>query len=538
MRSLAPGSRLLGLVGALIILLPLLVPLTPTEVVLAAQTATTIAALNLREQPSTSSSILLTIPNGATVELTGAPIGDWYPVTYDGSAGYAFGPYLQSSVPIMGPGASARVRVALSLRAGPATTYARLAVMPAGTIVVITGETQDGFWRLAYNNTMGWASSQYLTLVEALPSPSPAPTITPISTPNTGVTPIVTVSRAQTNARLNLRSGAGTNFPVITIIPQGGVVDLLGSSLSGFQQVSYGGYSGWAYGTYLQPLSVGDSVTTTTANVNLRQGPHTAQAVILVIPAGRQVVLTGAVAAGYHQVRYNDVTGWVSSAYLAGTGVPPGAAPLEIPVLMYHRIASTPGLYQVTEQTLRNQIAWLAANGYTSVTPDDIMAYLTNGSPLPAKPIMITIDDGNSSDVLFKQILDQYGFAGVWYLTGPGLPYSEATIRSMDGLGQVCGHTVAHADLTGLGYAAQLTEIRSNKQYLERIVGHPLTCFAYPYGAYNQTTMGIVADLGFTNAVDAWGGPLKFTPALDPYHLTRINLSGYYTLSEYIGLVS
>ena len=405
------------------------------------------------------------------------------------------------------------------------------------------GETQAGFWRLTYNGSIGWSSSQYLTLLDSVLSPVPTftSTQTPISTPVTSITPTMTVpgpAKAQANARLNLRSGAGTNFPVITIIPQGGVVDLLGQTQSGFQQVRYGGHTGWAYGTYLQPLSGGSLVTTTTANVNLRQGPHTAQAAILVIPAGRQVILTGAVAAGFHQVRYNGVTGWVSSAYLSGTGVPPETAPLEIPVLMYHRIASTPGLYQVTEQTLRSQMSWLASNGYTSVTPDDIMAYLANGAPLPAKPIMITIDDGNSSDVLFKQILDQYGFAGVWYLTGPALPYAESIVRSMDGAGQVCRHTVSHLDLTGLGYNGQLSAICDNKLYLERIVGRPINCFAYPYGAYNQTTMGIVTDLGFSNAVDAWGGPLKFTPELDPYHLTRINLSGYYTLPEFIGLVS
>jgi uncharacterized protein YraI/peptidoglycan/xylan/chitin deacetylase (PgdA/CDA1 family) len=538
MRSLAPGSRILGAFGALILVLAIAFSLHVPGEVKAVQTATTISALNLRQQPSTSSAIVRVMPEGASVEITGALIDGWYPVSYDGSVGYAYADYLELSVPSVTTGASARVRVALSLRAGPSTTYARLAVMPAGAIVLLTGEIQDGFWQLTYNGTMGWASSQYLTLLGTAPSPTatlpttPVPAVTPTST-------VAASAKARTIARLNLRSGAGTNFPVLTIIPQGGVVDLLGQVQSGFQHVRYAGYTGWAFGTYLQPLSVSGSVTTTTANVNMRQGPETAQGVLLVIPVGSQVILTGAQAAGYHQVRYNGVTGWVSSAYLAGTGVPPDTAPLEIPVLMYHRIASTPGLYQVTEQTLRSEVAWLAANGYQSVTPDDIMAYLTSGTPLPAKPIMITIDDGNSSDVLFKQILDQYGFAGVWYLTGQSsLPYSEAVIRAMDGAGQVCGHTVNHLDLSFESYSTQLAEIRNNKLFLERVVGHPITCFAYPYGAYNQTTMGIVTSIGFTNAVDAWGGPLKFTPELDRYHLTRINLSGYYTLSEFIGLVS
>lgn len=550
MRAQVSHCRCLALIGVMAMLGAMIPMVAVPDRALAAQTATTTAALNLRQTPSTTGAILRVMPEGATVEITGAAIGNWFPVAYDGSVGYASGTYLRLDAPSVTAGASAQVREALSLRAGPGTSFARLAVMPKGAIVVLTGEAQSGFWQLTYEGRMGWASSQYLTLLDTLPSPTPIPTVvatafptvaptTPPTTPTAQTTPTTsTTAKAQTNTRLNLRSGAGTNFPVITIMPEGAIVDLLGPTQSGFQQIRYAGFTGWAYGTYLQPITVDGSVTRTTANVNLRQGPNTAQAVILVIPSGSQVVLTGAVVAGFHQVRYNGVTGWVSSAYLSGTGAPPGTAPIEVPVLMYHRIASTPGLYQVTEQTLREQMAWLAANGYQTITPDDVLAYIDSGTPLPAKPIMITIDDGNGSDVLFKQILDQYGFAGVWYLTGPGSAYSESVIRAMDGAGQVCGHTVDHPDLTGLGYSGQYAAIQNNKAYLERVVGHPINCFAYPYGAYNQTTMQIIREVGYTNAVDAWGGLLKFTPDLDRYHLTRINLSGYYTLSEFIGLVS
>lgn len=549
--AVRPQKFHLALAGVLI--LALLLPLQAHPEASAAQAAVTTTSLNLRQGPSTTSAVVLVMPPGATVDITGSLIGEWYPVSYGGSVGYAYAAYLQLGTPQVVAGASARVTEPLNLRAGPGTSFAVLAVMPASTVVVLTGNVQNGFWELTYNGRMGWSSRQYLALLGTLPTPtatvSAQPTQTavvtvpPSHTPETPISPTATSSataRARTLARLNLRSGAGTNFPVITIIPNGATVEVLGPTQSGFQQVSYAGYTGWAFGTYLQPTTGGGSngESRTTANVNLRQGPSTAQAVLMVIPSGSLVALVGGEAAGYHQVRYGGVTGWVASAYLTGTGVPPDTAPIEISILMYHRIASTPGLYQVTEQTLRSQMAWLAANGYTSVTPDDVMAYLMNGAPLPPKPIMITIDDGNASDVLFKQILDQYGFAGVWYLTGPGSAYPASVVRAMDEAGQVCGHTVDHPDLTGLGYSAQYAAINNNKTYLEGIVGHPINCFAYPYGAYNSTTMDIVTSLGFTNAVDAWGGPLKFTSELDRYHLTRINLSGFYTLAEFIGLVS
>ena len=49
--------------------------------------------LNLRKSPSTSASIITTIPQGAVVTIT-AKNGDWYKVTYGGNTGYAHASYI------------------------------------------------------------------------------------------------------------------------------------------------------------------------------------------------------------------------------------------------------------------------------------------------------------------------------------------------------------------------------------------------------------------------------------------------------------
>ena len=46
-----------------------------------------------------------------------------------------------------------------------------------------------------------------------------------------------------------------------------------------------------------------------------------------------------------------------------------------------------------------------------------------------------------------------------------------------DGGGEVCGRTATHADLSRLDAAGQ--------RALEAIVGHPVRCSAYPYGAFD-----------------------------------------------------
>ena len=53
------------------------------------QTSTTNANLNLRQSPSTASSVLTVMPNGSALQVTGPPQNGWYPVSYGGKTGWA-----------------------------------------------------------------------------------------------------------------------------------------------------------------------------------------------------------------------------------------------------------------------------------------------------------------------------------------------------------------------------------------------------------------------------------------------------------------
>ncbi|MGH2560040.1 MAG: polysaccharide deacetylase family protein [Thermomicrobiales bacterium] len=77
----------------------------------------------------------------------------------------------------------------------------------------------------------------------------------------------------------------------------------------------------------------------------------------------------------------------------------------------------------------------------------------------------------------------------------------------------MCGHTVDHANLAALSLDDQWYEVLQNKIWLEGIVGQPVTCFAYPFGAYNWATTDVVAGSGYAVAFDAWGG-ISPSPAL------------------------
>jgi uncharacterized protein YraI len=74
-------------------------------------------------------------------------------------------------------------------------------------------------------------------------------------------------SKLKTTAGLNLRTGPGTGYAVILVIPQGGTVTVAQSSpQNSFYKVTYGTKTGWAHGGYLV-------TTTSSTTVSVSGGP-------------------------------------------------------------------------------------------------------------------------------------------------------------------------------------------------------------------------------------------------------------------------
>ena len=283
-----------------------------------ATTATTTDTLNLRSRADLASDVLTVMPKGATVTLTGAESNGFRPVSYNGIAGWAFSTFLAIDTPPAAPRTPATTTDAVNLRSGPGTSYRVLAVMPSGVSVTVTGAATSGFFPITYNGYTGWASGDFLRLgSEPAPVPPPPPASVPTGT-------------AVTTAALNLRSGAGTSFGVLAIMPGGTRVVLTGQTANGFHSVSYNGRGGWASSEFLAvdgtvPAPTGTA--TATDNVNLRSGPATSYRALTVIPRGSRVTLTGQVNNGFHSVSYNGFTGWAFSTYLDLSSAPPPPPP-------------------------------------------------------------------------------------------------------------------------------------------------------------------------------------------------------------------
>ncbi|MFL5759629.1 MAG: SH3 domain-containing protein [Thermomicrobiales bacterium] len=210
-----------------------------------ASSAVTTAALNLRTGPSLDHEILLVIPEGAAVDVSGSSSGGFYPVVYQGTDGWSHGDYLDFGGSWNG---AATITSDLNLRSGPSTAEFILAVMPTGASVSLTGNSRNGFFELTYNGTGGWGFGEYISSADL------AGNLESGDLPAGGSV----ISSAVTTSELNLRAGASTGHVVLLVMPAGAQVDLLGDPQNGFYPVAYQNQTGWSYGDY---LSIGGSAS-------------------------------------------------------------------------------------------------------------------------------------------------------------------------------------------------------------------------------------------------------------------------------------
>ena len=204
---------------------------------------------------------------------------------------------------------------ALNVRSGPSTSYSITTKLYKGDKVEIL-ETSNGWHKIkASNGKIGWVSGDYIK----------------VSSGSTSQPSTSTTKATVTATSLNVRSGAGTSYSVITKLPKGTVVDVLESASNGWKKIkTSGGTTGWVSGDYLTTGSAGNSstnnstsqtsykATVNTDSLNMRKGAGTSYSVITKLSKGTVVDVLESASNGWKKVKTSNGTiGWVSGSYLA-----------------------------------------------------------------------------------------------------------------------------------------------------------------------------------------------------------------------------
>ena len=91
-----------------------------------------------------------------------------------------------------------------------------------------------------------------------------------------------------------------------------------------------------------------------------------------------------------------------------------------LPVLMYHHFDQTSTASTVvSEARFREQIAAMRNAGYTAVAVRQVIDFVDHGAPLPDKPVLITMDDGYTSNLdIAAPILEEAGMCATVFVIG------------------------------------------------------------------------------------------------------------------------
>jgi peptidoglycan/xylan/chitin deacetylase (PgdA/CDA1 family) len=223
----------------------------------------------------------------------------------------------------------------------------------------------------------------------------------------------------------------------------------------------------------------------------------------------------------------------------------------QVMVLLWHGLDEAFGY---NPDDFRAQIQYLADNGYSSITLDQLLSWIQTGLPvLPPKPLVLTFDDNYITiyTVAFPA-LQSHGFTGVNFAhtdyvgVPPGGPpptgndHADWTeINEMESAGVIFteSHTRTHRDLTTLTTAVVSDELVNSKAAIEaHIPGKTCRHFAYPYGAFNASVISAVQAAGYLTAVSTVGGPV--TRSTDLMTINRNGVTPSTAISTLAGLVS
>lgn len=90
-----------------------------------------------------------------------------------------------------------------------------------------------------------------------------------------------------------------------------------------------------------------------------------------------------------------------------------------LPVLMYHHIGPRPGLVTCTPENFRAQMAWLAENGWKTLSATAFATAIETGT-IPPKSVLLTFDDGYLDNWVYAHpVLREFGLhATLFLITG------------------------------------------------------------------------------------------------------------------------
>ncbi len=219
----------------------------------------------------------------------------------------------------------------------------------------------------------------------------------------------------------------------------------------------------------------------------------------------------------------------------------------QVPILMYHYVSELPpdpDVYRldltVLPENFQAQLQYLTDAGYHTITLTDLYLHLTQGVPLPEKPIVLTFDDGyrDAYEVVFPLLLD-YGFTGTFFVLATPTHFESpdymtwAQMKEMSDAGiEIQSHGRDHVDLRGRSYDYLVYQTLGIQEAIQYHTGRLPRFFCYPSGRYDDNLIAVLESASYWGAVTTEWGQTHTREGL--FEMPRLRIRGSDTLESFV----
>lgn len=275
--------------------------------------------------PSTTSKITSTTPAGTTAKTATTKAVTTTKTVTTAPVNYKTGVYKTTDP--------------LNYRSGPAVSYDKFGVMPAGTTINVT-EIKNGWGKVAYNGKTAWICLEYASFVSSSSttttkkvttvSTTKKITTTPKTTTTTTTTkkittttkPVTTPSVTQpklktgfykTTANLNYRKGNSTSFDTYGTIPNGTQIPITEIS-NGWGKTFYNNKEAWVsleYASFVSDFSFSTGCYKASAALNVYESQSISSKVIMTVPVNAYFEVKS-FSTIWSNITYNGKSGYVN----------------------------------------------------------------------------------------------------------------------------------------------------------------------------------------------------------------------------------
>jgi peptidoglycan/xylan/chitin deacetylase (PgdA/CDA1 family) len=223
---------------------------------------------------------------------------------------------------------------------------------------------------------------------------------------------------------------------------------------------------------------------------------------------------------------------------------------IKVPILMYHYISIPPkgsDRYRVdlsvSPHDFESELSYLSTNSYTSISLYDLYNYLATGARLPARPVVITFDDGyRDAYANAYPLLKKYHMTGTFFVVSDFINSGDSAYMTWEMVKEMAqagmsieSHSRWHPDLRNRSNDFLIYQILGPIEAITAYTGKRPHFFCYPSGKYDAAVIRVLKSADTWAAVTTQQGVThSFNDAMT---WTRVRVRGSTTIQQFTEMV-